>query len=450
MSILQVDNISGLSGTDITIEVGKAIKGAASQFKITGGTAGQALITDGAGGITFGEAGSSFPTQTGQSGKFLTTDGTDTSWATVAQYTLPTQSGQSGKYLTTNGTIESWGIVDALPTQTSNAGKFLTTDGTDASWIVVPDEIPSQTSNSGKYLTTDGTTVSWADVAGGASYDTETTATGYLDFPVGTTLQRPGSPASGNTRFNSETGTMEHYDGTSWVNFAGTIPVITSIGPTTAAEAGTAITINGAFFRTGITVHLIGSDNSQILPTSVTYIDTNTLSMTTPPTMTVALEPWDVKVTNPDGQTYTLVNALDAGAEPAWNTVAGSLGGIFDNILDPATVHFTLDAGPDPDNSTVTFTEVDSAGEPLTGSGRVLTQAGLTLNSSTGAITGATPTTQTLGTSTVYNFKIEASDGVNKMVRDFSITVGDLPTGGDISTYIGNDPAILDEYNKTF
>ena len=31
MSILQVDNLSGLSGTDITIEIGKAIKGAASQ-----------------------------------------------------------------------------------------------------------------------------------------------------------------------------------------------------------------------------------------------------------------------------------------------------------------------------------------------------------------------------------------------------------------------------------
>ena len=28
MSILQVDNLSGLSGTDITIEIGKAIKDA--------------------------------------------------------------------------------------------------------------------------------------------------------------------------------------------------------------------------------------------------------------------------------------------------------------------------------------------------------------------------------------------------------------------------------------
>ena len=106
MSILQVDNLSGLSGTDITIEIGKAIKGAASQFKITGGTAGQVIQTDGSGGLSFTTSGG-----------------------------LPAQTGNTGKYLTTDGAAASWGTVDALPTQTGQAGEFLSTDGSSADWI---------------------------------------------------------------------------------------------------------------------------------------------------------------------------------------------------------------------------------------------------------------------------------------------------------------------------
>ena len=53
MSTLEVNAIKSRTGTDITIDSTAAITGTASQFKITGGTAGQALITDGAGNITF-------------------------------------------------------------------------------------------------------------------------------------------------------------------------------------------------------------------------------------------------------------------------------------------------------------------------------------------------------------------------------------------------------------
>ena len=112
MSILQVDNLSGLSGTDITIEIGKAITGAASQFKITGGTAGQVIQTDGSGGLSFTTAGG-LPAQSSQAGKFLTTDGSAASWATVTHPTeLPTQTGQAGEYLKTDGTDVSWASVD--------------------------------------------------------------------------------------------------------------------------------------------------------------------------------------------------------------------------------------------------------------------------------------------------------------------------------------------------
>ena len=74
----------------------------------TDGTSGQALLTDGAGNIAFGDV-DALPTQTGNSGYFLTTDGTNPSWAEVDA--LPSQTGESGKYLTTNGTVASWDSI---------------------------------------------------------------------------------------------------------------------------------------------------------------------------------------------------------------------------------------------------------------------------------------------------------------------------------------------------
>jgi len=41
-------------------------------------------------------------------------------------------------------------------------------------------------------------------------------ATGGLYLPSGTTAQRPASPATGQMRFNTTTGSVETYNGTSW------------------------------------------------------------------------------------------------------------------------------------------------------------------------------------------------------------------------------------------
>jgi len=64
MSKIKVNEISTLTGTDITITAGKTLTGTASQFKITGGTATQALITDGSGGLSFADV-TSDPTMGG-------------------------------------------------------------------------------------------------------------------------------------------------------------------------------------------------------------------------------------------------------------------------------------------------------------------------------------------------------------------------------------------------
>jgi hypothetical protein len=46
--------------------------------------------------------------------------------------------------------------------------------------------------------------------------DTTINDTGYIRIPVGTTAQRPGSPVAGMTRWNSDLGYEEYYNGTTW------------------------------------------------------------------------------------------------------------------------------------------------------------------------------------------------------------------------------------------
>jgi hypothetical protein len=50
--------------------------------------------------------------------------------------------------------------------------------------------------------------------------DVNLNSTGYLDLPVGTTAQRPGTPAAGMIRYNSTLGQFEGY-GTSWGSIGG-------------------------------------------------------------------------------------------------------------------------------------------------------------------------------------------------------------------------------------
>jgi len=41
--------------------------------------------------------------------------------------------------------------------------------------------------------------------------------TGFINLPAGTTAQRPGSPVAGMIRYNTDLGSTEYYNGTSWV-----------------------------------------------------------------------------------------------------------------------------------------------------------------------------------------------------------------------------------------
>lgn len=50
--------------------------------------------------------------------------------------------------------------------------------------------------------------------------------TSSVGIPVGTTAQRPATPATGDTRFNSTTTKLEFYNGTSWISVASRDPAV--------------------------------------------------------------------------------------------------------------------------------------------------------------------------------------------------------------------------------
>ena len=57
MSKLLTNELGPYAGSEIAIEAGAVLTGTAAQFKVTGGSAGQALTTDGSGVLSFASAG---------------------------------------------------------------------------------------------------------------------------------------------------------------------------------------------------------------------------------------------------------------------------------------------------------------------------------------------------------------------------------------------------------
>jgi len=242
---------------------------------------------------------------------------------------------------------------------------------------------------------------------------------------LGTTAQRGST--QGQFRFNSTTGLAEYYDGTSFKSIDSP-PTISSISPTTEDAGNANIVITGSNFTSGATVKFIGADNTEYTSPSVAVNSATQITATTPSGgLSAANEPYDVKVTNVSGLSVTLADALDAGGIPAWTTAAGQIGG---EITEGDTVNTTVVA-TDPDSTAITYSLVSGA-----------LPSGLTLNTSTGAITGTAPA---VSSDTTSSFTLGATSGAdttnrafNIIVKNFSVTDinsipeniwNDIPTG---------------------
>ena len=235
------------------------------------------------------------------------------------------------------------------------------------------------------------------------------TGTAGTKVASGTTNQR-GSTA-GQIRFNTTTGLAEYYTGTEF-KVIDAPPTVTAISPLevdSTAGGNITFTITGSNFGSGAVVKFIGSDATEITASTTTVNSGSSISAIIARSSFVnAKEPYDVKVTNVSGLSGTLDNQINVDASPTWNTASGNIA----DILDDATgTHATVSA-TDVDGDTVSYSETG---------GTVLTTAGLTLNSSTGAISGD-PTN--VASNTTYSFTLRATANSKTVDRAFNIIVG--------------------------
>jgi hypothetical protein len=79
-------------------------------------------------------------------------------------------------------------------------------------YIPVDPATLSNVATSGSYTDLSNT----PEITPTAVSDQSNSSTGYFDLPSGTTEQRPGSPNTGYTRFNSTLNSLEYYDGSNW------------------------------------------------------------------------------------------------------------------------------------------------------------------------------------------------------------------------------------------
>ena len=179
-------------------------------------------------------------------------------------------------------------------------------------------------------------------------------------------------------------------------------PTITSINPSTIDNTQTAVQISGTNFQSIPFVDAINASTGAITQAdSVSYTSSSSISATF--TLTVD-GTYYLRVENNDGLAVRSTTALlTVSDSPTWTTAAGSLG----SMAAGGTANFTIAATSD---SAITYSIISGA---LPG--------GLSLNSSTGAITG---TESGATAETTYNFTARATDAEAQTAdRAFSITV---------------------------
>ena len=189
------------------------------------------------------------------------------------------------------------------------------------------------------------------------------------------------------------------------VNLGGSVtvgetkPTISSISPSVIENTQTSVTIAGTNFVSVPTVEAIGSTGAIVRADEVSF--TSSTSIVAKFTLPID-GTYFVRVENNDGNAVRSSSALLTVSDaPAWTTSAGSLG----SNAAGSSVSYTVAA------TNATSFSVASGSLP----------GGVSLNTSTGAITG----TESGATSeTTYSFTIRATDAQGQTAdRAFSITI---------------------------
>ena len=189
-----------------------------------------------------------------------------------------------------------------------------------------------------------------------------------------------------------------------------TLPTITSISPDTIDNTASNIVITGTNYVITPNVEIINTTGGITYPNSITRDSATqlTINVTLPTDGT-----YFIRIENPDGGAVRSSTALLTVSDaPTWTTAAGSLGSIAAGSSVSLSVAGTSD-------STVAYSETTAVLTSNTDT--PASTMNLSLNSSTGAITGTAPEPTA---ETTYNFTLRLTDAESQTTdRAFSITV---------------------------
>lgn len=247
-------------------------------------------------------------------------------------------------------------------------------------------------------------------------------------IPFGGDSLRPSNPLIGQPYFNGEEKRLELYTTSGWQNIVSETPGIVSVTTTLGAVGTATLEIVGTNFTSGAIASLVGSNGVEVQASSTTV--NSIVSITAQFSgLSYLNDPYDLKVTNSSNLFGLLPDAVNVNQSPAWQTAAGSLGTFNEQV----TINLSA-VSIDPESTAITYSLASGSTLP----------SGVTLNSSSGSITGTLPD---ITSDTTYTFTINASDGVNVVPRTFSITskylipVDYLVVAGGGGGGVGYDPS---------
>lgn len=234
-------------------------------------------------------------------------------------------------------------------------------------------------------------------------------------IPYGSSANRPAN-SLGQPYFNGDEKRLELYTAAGWANIVQQAPTISGVsGQYLETNASNTVQIIGTNFAEGALAYATGTNGVEISATTTAFINSVQVNATFS-NLSGAYEPYNIKVLNPSNLFGILANALYINQTPVWNTVAGSLGSV--DLSSSAS--FAVSA-TDPEGTALVYS-ISSGSLP----------AGLSLNPSTGAITGTSPA---VTSTTTYSFSVNVTDGNNTSTRAFSIVVnGPTISGGVLAS----------------
>jgi len=159
-------------------------------------------------------------------------------------------------------------------------------------------------------------------------YDNNTTSTGSLALPVGTTAQAPSaSTTKGHVRFDDDEDVIYYSDGVSWKKISSVLVQFTSLTGYIYAGTASSLTLGGTGFGASITVNFTQSSDAIDEDVSVTPASDTSATVTVPSAVynnVTAGNAVTVTITNADGNTNS--QNTTATTLPTGGTISNSGG----------------------------------------------------------------------------------------------------------------------------